>query len=94
MNDVRMQDVSHVIGTLYEAAHEAKIWPLAIDELRKLFNGSMACLVPWGPDVQASDINSSTADPEYLQRYIDDFGSGNEPCKLFRSGTSTVTTTC
>lgn len=29
MNDVRMQDVSHVIGTLYEAAHEAKIWPLA-----------------------------------------------------------------
>ncbi len=78
MNDVRMQDVSHVVGTLYEAAHDAKVWPSAIDELRKLFNGSMACLVPWGSNVRASDVNSSTADPTYLQRYIDDFGSGNE----------------
>lgn len=64
--------LSGVIDTLYESVSGPSKWQVAIDRLRVLFNGSTACLVRSGPDLQPSDAVSSNPDPEFQLRYIED----------------------
>lgn len=64
--------LSGVIDTLYESVSDPSQWQAAIDRLRILFNGSTACLVRSGPDLQPSDAVNSNPDPEFQLRYIEE----------------------
>ncbi|MGY4306601.1 DNA-binding CsgD family transcriptional regulator [Bradyrhizobium sp. USDA 4369] len=61
------------IGNIYQAAHDPKLWPQAVEALRTLFDGSRACLVRIGPERRPDDLIAPSNDPAFQDRYIVEF---------------------
>ncbi|MGY3450243.1 LuxR C-terminal-related transcriptional regulator [Bradyrhizobium sp. USDA 4353] len=61
------------VGTIYQAAHEPKLWSQAVESLRTLFDGSKACLVRIGPERGPEDLIAPSNDPAFQERYIAEF---------------------
>lgn len=59
--DVSAGDLSQTIGEIYAAAHEPAHWNAAIGSIRRLLDGSKACLVPFGPDISPDQCLSDGA---------------------------------
>ena len=73
MPNISSETVSSVIGDIYEAAHDHTAWLRAIENLRRMFDGSKACLVRVGPNLQLSDSVAANTDPEFTTRFINEF---------------------
>jgi DNA-binding CsgD family transcriptional regulator/PAS domain-containing protein len=71
--DAREMDISTCIGGIYEAACHPAAWPAAVESLRRLFDGSTACLVRTGPDLRPSDAIAPNNDPAFQDRYLQEF---------------------
>jgi DNA-binding CsgD family transcriptional regulator/PAS domain-containing protein len=71
--DAREMDISASIGGIYEAACHPAAWPAAVESLRRLFDGSTACLVRTGPDLRPSDAVAPNNDPAFQDRYLQEF---------------------
>jgi hypothetical protein len=73
MSTANSDELHAVIGDIYQAAYDTASWPVAIDHLRGLFDGSQACLCRIGPDIALSDTVASNADPDAYKIYARDF---------------------
>ncbi|RJF87022.1 LuxR family transcriptional regulator [Oleomonas cavernae] len=79
MARVDIDTVANAVAGLYEAAYDPSAWPATIEALCGLFGGSKACLCRQGPNLQASDVISTAADPAYAISFIDEYAYQPNP---------------
>lgn len=70
-------ELSNLIGNIYEAAHRQMEWTDVIRDLRGLFDGSRACLALYSDDPSKSHVLSTDLDEGMTARFFD-FGPSNE----------------
>lgn len=75
MSGASQKAVSSAIGDIYQAAYDHTAWSPTIDNLRRLFHGSKACLVRFGPDGEPSDTISPNSDPAFQDFYMAEFAN-------------------
>lgn len=61
---VAEQDISHIIGEIYEAGTNRDDWRSVLEQLRLVFQGSRACLTRFAAG--STDTIQSTHDPSFL----------------------------
>lgn len=64
MARANLDTVTSAVDGLLDAALDFEQMPGAIEQVRKLFNGSKACLGHFGPDTHPADSISNNSDPE------------------------------
>lgn len=62
-----------LVGLIYQSAHDQTVWPVVVERLRTLLQGSRACLVRTGPDRHPGDVIASSDDPAFQDRYVAEF---------------------
>lgn len=65
--------IVEIIGSIYQSAHDQALWPVVVERLRGLLQGSKACLVRMGPDRRPGDLIAPSNDPAFQDRYVAEF---------------------
>lgn len=72
MSGPSVDSVMSAVDSLLAGALDAGRMPSAIEELRRLFNGSKACLARLGPGMSAADAISTNSDEAMQRRCYED----------------------
>jgi DNA-binding CsgD family transcriptional regulator len=90
MTRLRPEHLIHTVASLYEAACDDTYWPVALENLRYMFDGSTACFGIERKAAHASQVIGVGADPTFHDSYRQHYAAHNvlwQPLIPYAAGT-------